>query len=152
MIQRAWRIVKENRILTAWNGEGSRLFGGRWNSRGVSVVYTSGSRALAALETLVHLLPPVEPRFTLISVDFDSSWVEILASTSLPLDWMEQPVPLSTQRIGDAWMAAGRTLILEVPSVIVTRESNYLINPFHPQFKELTFGTPESFSFDSRLI
>lgn len=59
MKRRAWRIVKEKHAATAFSGEGARLYGGRWNSVGTSLVYTSGTKALAALESLVHLNPPV---------------------------------------------------------------------------------------------
>lgn len=59
MKRRAWRLVKQKHAATAFDGDGARLFGGRWNAPGSRVIYTSTTLSLAALEILVHLLPPV---------------------------------------------------------------------------------------------
>jgi hypothetical protein len=74
----AWRIVKERHATTAFSGDGAAQAGGRWNSRGIRVVYASGSLALAALETLVHLNPPVPFRFVTFRIEFDPGLVETL--------------------------------------------------------------------------
>ena len=146
----AWRIVKEKRVHTAFDGEGARLYGGRWNSVGTSVVYTSGSKALAALESLVHLNPPVIFNYVAIPVEFEEALVE--KSPKLPLDWTEEPPPPSTRELGDQWAREARSAIMELPSVIIPSESNYLLNPNHPDFKRIKIGTPAPFAFDPRLI
>ena len=147
---KAWRIVKEKHAATAFDGEGARRFGGRWNSVGTSLVYSSGSRALAVVESLVHLNPPVTFRYSVFPVEFDEGLVE--RATSLPADWTEEPPPVSTRKIGDLWVKEGRSVVLEVPSVIVPSEPNYLLNPSHPDFKKIVIGNAETFFFDPRFL
>ena len=149
-MKQAWRIVKEKHAATAFSGEGARLYGGRWNSPGTSVVYTSGSKALAALESLVHLNPPVIFKYVAIPIDFDDALVEKVAA--LPADWTEAPPPPATKDIGDLWVREARSAVLELPSVIIPGEPNYLLNPAHPNFKKISLGKPEPFSFDPRLL
>ena len=148
----AWRIVKEKHAATAFNGEGARLYGGRWNSAGVSLIYTSGTKALVALESLVHLNPPVIFKYLAIPIEFDNALVEKIAPDTLPADWTDEPPPPSTKDIGDTWVKEGRSTVLEIPSVIIPGEANYLLNPAHPDFKKIVIGKPEPFSFDPRLL
>lgn len=146
----AWRIVKAKHAASAFSGEGARLYGGRWNSAGVSLVYTSGSKALAALESLVHLNPPVLFSYVIISVGFDAALVEKVST--LPPGWNDMPAPPSTRVLGDLWAAQRRSAVLEVPSVIIPGESNFLLNPAHPDFAAISFGVAEPFAFDPRLL
>jgi len=148
----AWRIVKERHATTAFSGDGAAQAGGRWNSRGIRVVYASGSLALAALETLVHLNPPVPFRFVTFRIEFDPGLVETLPFSNLPPDWTEEPGPPSTRRIGDAWVRSARSAVLELPSAIIPGEPNYLLNRAHPDFVKIRIGAPEPFAFDSRLV
>jgi len=147
----ASRIVKEKHAATAFSGEGAARTGGRWNSRGVAVVYTSCTRSLATLESLVHLNPPVLFKYVAISIRFDDALVEIFPVKNLPADWRTEPPPQSTKSVGDDWIKAARSAVLALPSVI-TGETNYLLNPAHPDFKKITIGKPQPFSFDSRLL
>jgi RES domain-containing protein len=149
-MKQAWRIVKAKHAATAFSGEGARLYGGRWNSAGTSLVYTSGTKALAALETLVHLNPPVLLKYVAIPIEFDESFVETV--TALTADWTDEPPPPSTKDIGDLWVKQGRSAVLELPSIIIPGEPNYLLNPAHPGFKKIAIGKPEPFSFDPRLL
>lgn len=147
-----WRIVKERHAASACSGEGAAKFGGRWNSRGVWVVYTSGTLSLGALETLVHLNPPIHFRYVTIPIEVPDKLVEELNPARLPLDWREEPPPPSCQTIGDAWIGRATSAVLKVPSVIVPSESNYLLNPVHRDFRKITIGQPEVFVFDPRLL
>lgn len=151
-MRRAWRIVKEKHAATAFDGEGAWRFGGRWNSHGRRVVYTSATLSLAALENLVHLNPPVTFKYVAIPVEFDEALVEAISHAGLPVDWTEEPPPPSTTGIGDLWVKEARSAVLELPSVIIQAETNYLLNPAHPDFKKITIGKPVPFSFDSRLL
>ncbi len=148
----AWRIVKERHAATAFSGEGAYLYGGRWNSPGTRAVYTSGTKALAALETLVHLNPPVMFRYVVFRVEFDEALVEKIALAALPADWPDEPPPPSAQAVGDLWSRQGRSTVLELPSVIIPGESNYLLDPSHPGFDQIVVGAPEPFAFDPRLL
>jgi len=148
----AWRIVRETHLAAAFSGEGAAKFGGRWNSRGVAVVYASATRALAALELLVHLNPPVFFKCKIIGLEFEENLVERMKPADLPADWRMEPPPVSSQRLGDAWVREDRSPVLAVPSVIVPEEFNYLLNPVHPDFKRVKLGKPRDFAFDPRLF
>jgi RES domain-containing protein len=148
----AWRIVQERHADQAFSGEGARLYGGRWNSPGFPMIYTAQSRALAALEMLVHLDSPLLLRsFLLFEVAFDDASVTEINQADLPANWRDDPVPPETQAIGNAWIASAQTLVLRVPSVVIPQESNFLLNPRHPEMTKAQFGTPAKFSFDPRL-
>ena len=151
-MREAWRIVKEKRAATAFSGEGAAKTGGRWNSRGVLVVYTSSTKSLAALETLVHLILPAPFKYVAFRIQFDDALVEQVSLRNLPADWQVEPPPPSTKAIGDAWVRAMRSAVLALPSVIIPGESNYLLNPAHPDFKKISIGKPERFAFDPRLL
>jgi RES domain-containing protein len=149
----AWRIVKNRHAEKAFDGEGARLYGGRWNSPGVAVVYASESRALATLEVLAGLQTnsPL-PEYVLIPAEFDDSIVVAVEPEELSADWRRNPPPSSTQRIGDDWIASGASAVLKVPSALVPLESNYLFNPRHPAFSKVRVGQPERLAMDPRLI
>lgn len=148
----AWRIVKAKRAATAFSGEGAAKTGGRWNSRGVRVVYTSSTKSLAALESLVHLNPPVPFKYVAIRITFDDALVKIVTPKALPSNWQVEPPPPSTKALGDIWVQEAESAILALPSVIIPGETNYLLNPAHPGFKKISIGKPERFTFDPRLL
>jgi RES domain-containing protein len=147
-----WRIVPETRAHDAFIGEGAKLYGGRWNSSGVAVVYGSQYKSLAALELLVHRNPRRPNRFTAFLFQFPESLVETVPLRGLPEDWRQEPPPPSTQQIGDVWMRESRSAVLAVPSIIIPEESNYVLNPAHPDFRKITIGKPQDFAFDARLL
>jgi RES domain-containing protein len=147
----AWRLTKTKLIAGAWDGEGARKSGGRWNSVGIAVVYTSGTLSLALVEVLVHLPSGILPAYSAVRVDFDESMVTAVGPRDLPANWRDYPPPPSTRAIGDLWVAQGSSLVLRVPSVIVPTEFNYILNPAHPAFADVTIGEPMPFPFDARL-
>jgi len=149
----AWRLVKARHQAGAFSGEGARIVGGRWNLPGTRVVYVSESLALAALETLVHLgNAAIELRFVAFRIVIpEQLTIEATPVRALPRRWRNQPPLSDTMEIGTRWSDAGRTVCLRVPSVIVPRESNYLLNPAHPEFRRITIDPPEPFTFDPRL-
>lgn len=150
---RAWRIVKERHVETAFDGEGARLFGGRWNSPGVPAVYASESRALATLEVLAGLQTnSLLPGYVLIPAEFDGSLVVAIELDEVPADWRQNPPAPSTQRLGDDWIARGKSAVLRVPSALVPKESNFVLNPRHPDFSAIRVQEPEPLSMDPRLL
>ena len=149
----AWRICKARYAPTAFDGEGARQYGGRWSSVGTRVVYLASSRSLAMLETLTRLESIVPlPAFVIVSARFDPSLVERLDPGDLAANWRVQPPSPVTQVLGDAWVESGRSAVLEVPSVVVPEESNFLINPAHPDFRKVRLGKPEPLEIDPRLV
>jgi len=149
----AWRIVKAKHKAAAFSGQGTQFASGRWHHQMVPTVYCSGSLALAALETFVHLQDDgkhihylvyeikIPPRLLL--------QVETIAT--LPKLWRKQPPGATTKKIGSDWIASAASAVLGVPSAIVPQERNYLLNPFHPEFIKITIGAPGPFRFDPRL-
>lgn len=149
-MRQAWRIVKAKHAATAFSGEGAAATGGRWNSRGIPVVYASSTQALAVLESLVHLNPPVPFRYASFRIEFDDA---LVANPGLlPEDWALEPPGPASKSIGDAWVRASRSAVLAVPSAIVPMESNYLLNPAHPDFPKILIGPSLPFAFDPRLL
>jgi RES domain-containing protein len=147
-----WRIVKTARLATAFDGEGARLHGGRWNSPGTALVYTAQSQALAALELLVHLQSSqLLVSYSSLSARFGDSAIEVLDPARLPRGWRQFPAPVALQQIGDRWAAERRSPVLQVPSALVPDELNFLLNPAHPDFGRIRLGAPIPFEFDPRL-
>lgn len=151
-MKHAYRIVREKFAASAFTGDGAAVTAGRWNSPGIRMVYTSATASLAALETLVHLNPAMRFNYLLFAIEFDERLVETIPHTILPPDWREQPPPPSTQILGDSWMKTARSAVLQVPSVIIPGESNYLLNPTHPDFPSIQIGKPAAFFYDQRLM
>jgi RES domain-containing protein len=133
------------------SGEGARLNGGRWNLKGTPCVYASASRALALLEytvnTDVHDIPRSLSMVTLETPD-DYLAFEV---AELPGDWAESPVPFSTQNFGTMHLRKGRKAVYCLPSVIIPEEYNYLLNPAHPQHKEVRILEVKDFVYDIRI-
>jgi RES domain-containing protein len=149
---KAWRITKQRHARTPFSGEGARLYGGRWNSPGVPVVYVAESQSLAVLEVLVHLdAPALLEKYVFLEVDFDASLVIDLDRSSLSKNWQSDPVPEAIQAIGDWWVLSGDSAVLRVPSVLVPGESNFLLNPRHPDFGKIGISRSHAFRFDPRL-
>lgn len=148
---RIYRLVKAVHAQEAFSSEGARRYGGRWNPAGYPVVYASQSRALAALETFVHL--PLEVQ-TMRFLVYEITLPKAARATHYdgPMHvWRRPRPPAATQEAGRAWLADANALVFVVPSVIVPQEANYVLNVRHPQFARLRISKPEPFSFDSRL-
>ncbi len=147
-----WRLVSKRYHHAAFSGKGAKTYGGRWNSKGNAVVYGAQSIALGAMELLVHLRNNEEllREFMTVSIELFERDILAIGIDDLPGDW--QKIKKLTQQIGDQWLQEMASLSLQVPSVIVPKENNYLINPQHPQFSELKIGDFEDFNFDPRLF
>jgi RES domain-containing protein len=146
----SWRIAQAKNSMSAFNGEGAKRYPGRWNLKGIPVIYTAGSASLAALELLVHLeSADVLDSYVLIPVSYDKKLVKQIEK--LPLNWKDFPAPPDTQLIGNSWAVKKESLILAVPSAIIDIELNFIINPLHPDMGKIKIGDPISFKYDSRL-
>ena len=154
MIVSVWRIDKLKWATSSFLGDGARLYGGRWNSPGHPMIYTSEHPALGALEILVHAISDqlLLRAYCSIEAKFDDSLFDVLPKKALPRDWSHDPVSKSTQRLGDMWLASEESRpVLKVPSAVVNGSFNYLINPLHPKFRQIRVGKPKPFRFDPRL-
>ena len=147
-----WRICPAQRARGAFSGDGARLYGGRWNSPGVRLIYTSATRSLAALEVLVHTDDPSDLaalNYVVIPVEIPERHIREVAA--LPRSWWVYPALPANARLGGRWIESGASPVLRVPSAAVRAEWNYLLNPAHPAFGSLRIGKAERFAFDSRL-
>ena len=135
------------------SGHGAYLYGGRWNLPGRALLYTAEQRAMALLETLVHL--PVEDLpddMYLLTLDVpDECSRQVITPADLPPDWQRLSLPQPTATIGHAWLQAGSSLALQVPSVVMPQERNLLLNPAHLEFTRVRLLDAQPFHFDERL-
>lgn len=148
-----FRIAKTTyaRDLT---GTGARLKGGRWNTKGVGVIYTSETRSLAILEFLVHVpfaFLPAGLSLTQISVP-NNVTINKISKTKLPKNWRDSPPPVELADLGADWALSQETPLLRVPSVIVEHEYNFILNPLHPDIRKIKISKIEPFVFDDRLF
>jgi RES domain-containing protein len=128
-------------------------YGGRWNHRGVPLIYTSESRALATVEYLVHLSLPEAPRdLSMATVKVPDDIVpEELDRSFLPKNWRKSPAPIKLAELGSEWARSKRSLLLRVPSAVVEQEHNILINPTHHDMSRVKLVKIEPYRLDERL-
>jgi len=150
---RFWRICRRRYASEAATGEGASLVGGRWNSRGIRVVYASTSLALAAVETFVNLEPNLQPT-DLVSIEGeipDELEVRQLDAKRLPAHWYASRDE-TLRRFGDEWIHGAETVALLVPSAAIRDEWNVLLNPAHQDFPKIKFQGLRAFQFDARMF
>jgi len=153
VIRTGVRLVPADKAATPFDGEGARLYGGRWNSPGVPMVYASEHLSLAALEVRVHIdKTRMHKLYKNYAFHFDEALMKEFPVGALPEDWRQEPPPPSLQQLGDNWVKSGASVILAVPSVVIPRELNYLINPGHPGFGKIKIEKATDFAFDQRMF
>ena len=152
-----WRIAADTPHYEAHDlsGKGAEASGGRWNRPGTPMVYASTSRALACLETVVHLAKtPLPLNRYLVAIDVPRPTWEAAASfdTSHFVGWDAEPAGKVSLDWGSAWARGSSSLLAFVPSVIVVEELNVLINPRHPDAKRLRAAKVRRWLYDGRLV
>lgn len=148
-----YRLSKNKYMDSSFSGEGARLAGGRWNSKGRSCIYGALSEAQSIIEVLVHMQkgkPLEEYSFTRIKLEPND--LMTLPETHWPESWNSDSGSLDARRVGDGWLKSNDSIGLLVPSVFTRYEKNCLINPDHPELKK-RMKTVETwpYSFDKRL-
>jgi RES domain-containing protein len=146
-----WRISNHADL----KGRGGLRAGARWHSKGREVVYCSEEPTGALLEALVHIevesLEDLPKRYQLLRIAFPGKVaVEEVALASLPSDWKRRT--LLTRSVGDAWLAAGRTAALRVPSAISPHAHNVLLNPGRLKQARIRIVSKSRYPFDTRLF
>lgn len=149
----SFRITKAE-YASDLSGRGAEKAGGRWNSKGQPVLYSSSSRALAAMELAVHLPFGFLPKnYKIVSIEFPEDFgVFEIDQSELSENWRQYPFPTSTQKIGNLWLKSLSEMAMKVPSVVVEGEFNILINPLHPGFQAVKIIEIKAFEFDLRLF
>jgi RES domain-containing protein len=135
-------------------GIGARIAGGRWNVKGTAVLYTAESRALATVEYLVHVPIAIIPRnLKMATLEVpDAASKATIPTKDLPPNWSRYPPPPELAKIGTDWIMRNSHLMLYVPSAVVPGEHNVLINPSHPEMKQVKILDVEDYRFDKRLL
>ncbi len=150
-----YRISKKE-YINDLSGIGAGLYGGRWNPKGLNLVYTSGSIALASLEYLVHnyhLLSTTTVCMAKIEINA-SAIVDSYPIDELPRGWnLQMSKQVATQHIGKKFLIKGDKYMLKVPSAVVPGEFNLLLNPNHVHHsKTKVVEVIDPFDFDQRLL
>ena len=147
-----WRMVTVRFAGSAFSGEGARLYGGRWSSKGIALVYTAASQSLATLEMLVQD-SPLRAHYVMIPARIPQAvTIERLKAQELPANWRDIALREELQAMGTQWAQKKSSAVLAVPSAVIPDETNYLLNPLHPDFKRIEIGKPQKFITDLRLI
>jgi RES domain-containing protein len=149
---KVWRLFPERFCKTAFTGVGGLYAARRWNHLGTEMVYTATSPALAALEFFVHLDPNDAPDDLLMAeASVPDELVEQLDLGLLPVRWRELN-SIACRDLGSGWAASGRSVALQVPSVVVEGDWNVLLNPRHKDFKRIKLVAPKPFRYDERMF
>jgi RES domain-containing protein len=150
---RIWRLAKKQ-YASSMNGEGAKLYGGRWNSMGKAVIYTATSLSLAVLEQLVRIDPDEIPDdFVQVEMEIpDTLQIDRVLLNEFPENWEKTSSQAWFQKRGNNWLEKQESVAMMVPSVIVPQEENVLLNPAHDAIKQIRIINIDSFCFDSRLF
>jgi len=147
-----WRLVTVRFADTAFSGEGARDYGGRWNQKGIPLVYTAGSQSLAMLEMLVQD-EPLRARYIMIPAGIPTGMkIDRVSFEQLPSNWRNRTALERLRTIGTEWATQLSSAVLAVPSAVVPAETNYMLNPKHPDFAKISIGEPQELVTDLRLI
>ena len=151
---RVYRILRRPWSRNPLDGEGAFRFGGRWSSPGTRLTYTAEHLSLAMIEYFVHIDPDDPPEdLVLVTADIPASVSRSrISRRQLPADWRHSPAPPELAAFGDAFAQDQRSAILIVPSALAPTESNWLINPLHPDSTRIRVHPPEAFQYDPRLL
>jgi len=150
-----WRLTRPE-FANKLDGAGARLFGGRWNSRGRSVIYTSSHLSLSVLEAYVNIPPELRDDLPVLqavrlSVPDDATVRTVGPNEFAVLMKEADPIP-ACRAIGDEWIEAQAALVLVVPSILVPEETNLILNPAHSRMRDVAIVSTRRFHFDSRLV
>ncbi|MCB0737522.1 MAG: RES family NAD+ phosphorylase [Bacteroidetes bacterium] len=150
---KVYRLSK-SKYATDLSGKGAELSGGRWNSKGIPMLYTAESRALCMVEVAVHLPLNIVPAdYQIITLNIPGSVeVKIIMESDLPTNWNLLAYGPATQQIGDDFIKEGKCAILKVPSAIVKGDFNFLVNPHHKNSELIKIDSVADFMFDQRLF
>jgi RES domain-containing protein len=143
----AWRLASGN--YPPLTGKGARLVGGRWNSPGRPLIYTSESLALCLAECLVHVTGRLPSNYVAFKISFPDGEAEELNLKTLKAGWERDLA--QTRAFGDRWLKEARSLAMIVPSLVLPESRNILLNPQHPNAARMRLVSQQPFTFDLRL-
>ncbi|WP_166878304.1 RES family NAD+ phosphorylase [Massilia mucilaginosa] len=149
---RFWRISHRKYALDRLRA-GAALFGGRWNVIGMPALYCATAVALCVIEKFVHVERTPLPPLALVAVDVpDHHTLYEPGIAALPARWDDLLTSATAQLFGGTWLASRTNLAMKVPSAIVKEEFNVIINPLHPDYRDVQLSIIRPFTFDSRMF
>lgn len=129
---------------------------GRWNQKESLVIYTSSSRSLATLESIVNrgaITPNATYKVMVIILPDNDRLIRQVKSAEVPKDWRTLSAYPRLQEVGRRWYDSLDTLILKVPSVVIPQEYNFILNTRHPDFRgNVKLIRTEDYFFDRKLL
>src|SRR5687767_9137304 len=133
-------------------GEGSKLFGGRWNDIGIPCIYSSVSRALCLLEYTCHAKKHLIPRdLSFVTYEVPDHSMHVFTISDLPGNWKHSPPPHESIEFGTAFLTENKYLLYCIPSVVIEEEMNYIINPSHPEMANVQIKDVKDYPYDLRI-
>ena len=153
-MKRVYRILRKPYSKQPLNGEGAYRFGGRWSSVGTRLAYTAEHLSLAMIEYFVHVDPNDPPKDLVAAAAEIPGGVSrsVVSLNELPSNWRQSPAPIALAAIGDRFVRECRVAVLIVPSALAPVETNWLVNPLHPEFARIRVRHPEVFRYDARFF
>lgn len=153
-LTRVYRVLRKPFAQNPFDGEGAYRFGGRWSSPGTRLSYASEHQSLAMLEYFIHLdkdNPPDDLVLAVAEINDEVS-KQAVSLDELPSNWRQTSAPQELTRFGDEFTKEGKHCLLFVPSVVAPRERNCLLNPAHPDFRNVTVRSLEALEYDPRMF
>jgi RES domain-containing protein len=152
-LTRVYRILRKPYSKKPLDGEGAHRFGGRWSSPGTRLAYTAKHLSLAMIEYFIHIDPDDPPDDLVITAEIPDGVSRIsISPKQLPSNWRQSQAPPELASIGDRFASNARAAVLIVPSALAPTESNWLINPRHPEFSKIRLRSVEPFDYDQRFF
>ncbi len=144
--------IGDCRYINDLSGKGAALYGARWNSKDVYMLYTAQSAALALLEAVVHLGGMPTKGFCMATIELPEIVAPAPSVEALPQNWYSNPAPDFLKEIGDSFIRSNKYLALPVPSAVMSDEHNYLVNPIHPHFAKVRIINVKPLRLDDRIF
>ncbi|MDD4578974.1 MAG: RES family NAD+ phosphorylase [Anaerolineaceae bacterium] len=132
-------------------GNGADKVGGRWNKKGIPVLYTGENKEIALLETIIHTPPLLIPALDMLTLEIPDDSITMIEIENLPKNWDAYPAPVILSEIAENWIMERKTIALKVPSCIIHTSYNYILNCMHPAYASVKLIKRENFKFDTRL-
>jgi len=134
------------------SGYGAKVNGGRWNIPGYAALYTSEHISLCVLEMLVNItFAESRLNYHLLQITIPDSFEPALVSKKkLKQNWEDDET--YTRFMGTEFLKNKQSLLLKIPSAVISEENNYLLNPLHSDYKKLSISKSIPFKFDNRLF
>ncbi len=144
--------ISSPKFIEDLSGNGSKQYGGRWNDKGIAMVYFAESRAMAVMEVLIHLRPEdIDRDFMLAVFEVPDDEILTIKIGNLPRNWKESSEIESLKTIGNEFVKNNKYLLMRIPSVILEEEFNLVLNPNYQSADEIKLIDKRIFRFDMRF-